>query len=108
MCHPLGEEKLWAHRVFVSLARDLANAGFVVLRFDCRGEGDSDRDARQSIPPCRVRRCCQGRCADHLNGNPRQGSIVGRKNRVAEGDRFRGCIIRMRTDECNYRQKAGE
>ncbi|MEI2787934.1 MAG: hypothetical protein V9E93_03525 [Steroidobacteraceae bacterium] len=28
MCHPLGEEKLWAHRVFVTFARDLAAAGF--------------------------------------------------------------------------------
>jgi exosortase A-associated hydrolase 2 len=48
MCHPLGEEKLWAHRVFVSFARDLAAAGFAVLRFDCRGEGDSDRDFEQT------------------------------------------------------------
>jgi pimeloyl-ACP methyl ester carboxylesterase len=43
-CHPLGEEKLWAHRVYVSLARDLAAAGWTVLRFDFRGEGDSDRE----------------------------------------------------------------
>jgi len=48
LCHPLGEEKLWAHRVFVSLARILATAGLAVLRFDFRGEGDSDRDFEQS------------------------------------------------------------
>lgn len=48
MCHPLGEEKLWSHRVFVSFARELAAAGFVVLRFDFRGEGDSDRSFEQS------------------------------------------------------------
>jgi exosortase A-associated hydrolase 2 len=48
MCHPLAEEKLWAHRVFVSFARELAVAGFVVIRFDFRGEGDSDRDFEQS------------------------------------------------------------
>lgn len=43
MCHPLGEEKLWSHRVFVTFARDMAASGFAVLRFDYRGEGDSDR-----------------------------------------------------------------
>lgn len=30
-----------SHRQFVLLARDLAAAGFAVLRFDCRGMGDS-------------------------------------------------------------------
>lgn len=41
-CHPLAEEKLWTHRVFVSFARQLAAAGHPVLRFDYRGNGDSD------------------------------------------------------------------
>lgn len=41
-CHPFMEEKLWAHRVFVHMARTLAEAGFGVLRFDMRGNGDSD------------------------------------------------------------------
>lgn len=41
-CHPLGEEKLWTHRVFVSFARQLAAAGHHVLRFDYMGNGDSD------------------------------------------------------------------
>lgn len=54
MCHPLGEEKLWAHRVFVSFARDLAAAGFAVIRFDFRGEGDSDRDFEQSDLKTRI------------------------------------------------------
>lgn len=40
-CHPLAEEKLWAHRVFVSYARHLAAAGYPVLRFDMSGNGDS-------------------------------------------------------------------
>jgi uncharacterized protein len=41
-CHPLGEEKLWSHRVFVSYARQLAAAGYPVLRFDFTGNGDSE------------------------------------------------------------------
>jgi exosortase A-associated hydrolase 2 len=40
-CHPFGEEKLWTHRVFVTFARRLAAAGHAVLRFDLRGNGDS-------------------------------------------------------------------
>lgn len=41
-CHPLFEEKLWAHRAYVSFARRLARSGFSVLRIDMRGTGDSD------------------------------------------------------------------
>ena len=47
LCHALGEEKLWSHRVYVNLARDLALAGMSVLRFDFRGEGESDLDFEQ-------------------------------------------------------------
>jgi exosortase A-associated hydrolase 2 len=68
-CHPFGEEKLWAHRVFVSYARLLASAGHPVLRFDYRGNGDSSgefsdsslagaiADVRSAI--AEVRRQCQ-------------------------------------------------
>ena len=45
--HPLAEEKLWAHRVFVVYARQLASSGHAVLRFDCLGNGDSDGDFSQ-------------------------------------------------------------
>jgi alpha/beta superfamily hydrolase len=48
MCHAFAEEKLWAHRVFVSLARELASAGYPVLRFDFRGYGDSDGNFEDS------------------------------------------------------------
>jgi exosortase A-associated hydrolase 2 len=41
LSHPFGEEKLWAHRVFVSFARALAARGHAVLRFDYSGAGDS-------------------------------------------------------------------
>ncbi len=42
ICHALAEEKLWSHRVFVTLARELAKRGIATLRFDFRGEGESD------------------------------------------------------------------
>ncbi len=48
LCHALAEEKLWSHRVLVSLARELARRGMAVLRFDFRGEGDSDLDFEQT------------------------------------------------------------
>lgn len=57
MCHPLGEEKLWSHRVFVSFAREMAASGFAVLRFDFRGEGDSDRNFEQTDFASRIRDC---------------------------------------------------
>jgi exosortase A-associated hydrolase 2 len=41
-CHPFGEEKLWSHRACVSFARALAERGHAVLRFDLRGNGDSE------------------------------------------------------------------
>ncbi len=47
-CHPFGEEKLWTHRVFVMFARELARRGHAVLRFDCRGNGDSHGDFSES------------------------------------------------------------
>jgi len=54
LCHPLGEEKLWSHRVFVTFARDMAAAGYAVLRFDYRGEGDSARRFEQTDLETRI------------------------------------------------------
>jgi exosortase A-associated hydrolase 2 len=54
ICAPLAEEKLWSHRVLVSAARELARAGYAVLRFDFRGEGDSDRRFAESSLATRI------------------------------------------------------
>ncbi len=43
-CHPYGDEKQSSYPVLVRFARRLAAAGYPVLRFDCRGYGDSDGD----------------------------------------------------------------
>jgi len=42
MCHGLTGHKVESHRLFVHTARRLAQAGFVVLRFDFLGSGDSE------------------------------------------------------------------
>jgi len=47
-CAPFAEEKLWAHRVFVNFARDLADNGYPVLRFDYMGNGDSEGNFEES------------------------------------------------------------
>jgi exosortase A-associated hydrolase 2 len=47
-CAPFAEEKLWAHRVFVNFARDLAQRGYTVLRFDYMGNGDSEGNFEES------------------------------------------------------------
>ena len=78
LCHPLGEEKLWAHRVFVSFARDLAAAGVSVLRIDFRGEGDSDRDFEKSDFETRI--ADTGLAIDalrSLNSSVTEVSLVG-------------------------------
>jgi len=54
LCHAFAEEKLWSHRVYVNFARELARAGYAVLRFDCRGEGDSDWEFSQATVSSRV------------------------------------------------------
>lgn len=54
LCPALAEEKLWSHRVYVSLARELAAQGIAVLRFDFRGEGDSDLDFEEATLESRI------------------------------------------------------
>ena len=47
-CAPFAEEKLWAHRVMVNFARELAERGYPVLRFDYMGNGDSEGNFEES------------------------------------------------------------
>jgi len=76
-CHPFGEEKLWAHRVFVSLARDLAARGHAVLRFDYRGNGDSGGDfSRSSLATALADVGSAVRQLRELSGSPR-AALVG-------------------------------
>ena len=47
MCHGFTGHKAEAHRLFVHAARDFAQHGLAVLRFDFRGSGDSSGDFRE-------------------------------------------------------------
>jgi exosortase A-associated hydrolase 2 len=78
LCHPLGEEKLWSHRVFVSFARELAASGLAALRFDFRGEGDSDREFEHSDFESRVADAMRAVDAiRELNPSVTEVSLVG-------------------------------
>jgi len=46
MCHGFTGHKAETHRLFVTAARDFCAHGFVVLRFDFRGSGDSEGEFR--------------------------------------------------------------
>ncbi|MBS7656304.1 MAG: alpha/beta fold hydrolase [Candidatus Bathyarchaeia archaeon] len=54
MFHGFTGHKSEAHRFFVQIARALCKAGFVVLRFDFRGSGDSDGDFEDMTVPGEV------------------------------------------------------
>ena len=42
ICYPIGPEYYRAHRACCAMARQIAEAGIDVLRFDCAGTGDSE------------------------------------------------------------------
>jgi exosortase A-associated hydrolase 2 len=50
ICPPFAEEKKCAHRVLVHAARAFAQAGFVALRFDFSGIGESTGDPSAGCP----------------------------------------------------------
>ena len=51
MFHGFTGHKSETHRFFVQIARALCNVGFIVLRFDFRGSGDSDGDFEDMTVP---------------------------------------------------------
>ncbi len=51
MFHGFAGNKVENHRLFVQTARSLSGSGFVVLRFDFRGSGDSDGDFEDMTIP---------------------------------------------------------
>ena len=54
MFHGFTGNKTEAHRLFVHVARSLSEAGFIVLRFDFRGSGDSDGEFEDMTVPDEV------------------------------------------------------
>jgi alpha/beta superfamily hydrolase len=52
--HPFAEEKLWTQRVYVNFARELAQHGYPVLRFDEMGHGDSEGNFEESTIETRL------------------------------------------------------
>jgi len=65
MFHGFTGNKSEAHRLFVHVARSLCNDGFVVLRFDFRGSGDSDGEFEDMTVPGEV--CDASRSIDFLS-----------------------------------------
>ena len=75
-CHPFVEEKLWSHRVLVTFARELAQRGHPVLRFDYMGNGDSDGDfADSSITTARADIARAIEMVKHRAGAPKVGLL---------------------------------
>jgi len=54
ICHPLFEEKLHVHRVLVDFSRLLCSSGFVAMRFDYFGDGDSQGEFEQATLETRL------------------------------------------------------
>ena len=77
-CHPFAEEKLWAQRVYVAFARELAARGSWVLRFDVMGNGDSEgRFAESSVESTLSDIDCAVRMLDRSGGGTLGIGLLG-------------------------------
>lgn len=101
LCTALAEEKLWSHRVYVNAARAFASQGFATLRFDSRGEGESDLEFEETSLESRAADAC--RAAEvllehepHLHGcfllGHRLGCAAAALAAIRLGARARGLI----------------
>lgn len=68
MFHGFTGNKTETHRLFVQIARDLCDAGFVLLRFDFRGSGDSEGEFEDMTVPGEVSDA--KRSLEFLRGQP--------------------------------------
>jgi uncharacterized protein len=91
-CHPYAEEKLWAHRSYVSLARNLATHGYPVLRFDFMGHGDSMGDFANGDIHSRIN--------DVSRGIEQILSLSGADSIALFGLRFGGTLAALAAERC--------
>jgi len=54
MCHGFMGDRIESHFIFVKMARRLANAGYIVMRFDFRGSGESEGEFSDVTIPAEV------------------------------------------------------
>jgi exosortase A-associated hydrolase 2 len=76
-CAPFFEEKLWAHRVYVTFARELAARGIHVLRFDYMGHGDSEGSFEESNIDTRIRNILDAASFLTSSGGVREIGLLG-------------------------------
>jgi len=79
MFHGFTGHKSEAHRFFIHVARALCNAGYIVLRFDFRGSGDSDGEFEDMTLPGEVSDAA--RAVDFISDldavNPEKIGVIG-------------------------------
>ncbi|WP_378951439.1 alpha/beta hydrolase [Pelosinus sp. sgz500959] len=79
ICHGFISSKVGQHRIFVKTARQLCQAGFVVLRFDFSGCGESSGEYRDVTITQQIQEASKAidRLLEHPNVNCKQITLVG-------------------------------